>query len=70
MIRSRKPLARVFVMTSIVAGGLGIAVAAQESNFVGGTPSQMDATKIRTLRCQLDRHAGHYGIDVPDAGAR
>ena len=44
---------RAIVMASIVVGGLGIAVAAQQSNFVGGTPSQMDASKIRTLRLKF-----------------
>jgi len=44
---------RTFVMTSIVLGGLGIAAAAQQSNFVGGTPSPMDATKVRTLRLKF-----------------
>ena len=46
-------MTRTIILTSIVAGGLGIAVAAQQSNFVGGTPSQMDAKNIRTLRLKF-----------------
>ena len=49
-------LSRVTVMTSIVAAGIVIWIAgaaAQQSNFVGGSPTQMDATKIRTLRLKF-----------------
>ena len=43
-------------MTSIVAGGVLVWIAAaagQQSNFAGGTPSQLDAKAIRTLRLKF-----------------
>ena len=57
MIRLRHTPSRTAVMTSIVAAGLltflaGIA-AQQQSNFVGGTPTQMDAKAVRTLRLKF-----------------
>jgi quercetin dioxygenase-like cupin family protein len=57
MIRTRYTPSRTVVMTSIVAAGLlvfltGIA-AQQQSNFVGGNPTQMDAKAIRTLRLRF-----------------
>ena len=57
MIRTRYTPSRTVVMTSIVAAGLvvflaGIA-AQQQSNFVGGNPTQMDAKAVRTLRLKF-----------------
>lgn len=57
MIRTRLAPSRTAVMTSIVAAGLliflaGIA-AQQQSNFVGGNPTQMDAKAVRTLRLKF-----------------
>jgi quercetin dioxygenase-like cupin family protein len=54
--RARKPSSRAAVMTSIVAGGVLVWIAAaagQQSNFAGGTPSQLDAKAIRTLRLKF-----------------
>jgi quercetin dioxygenase-like cupin family protein len=57
MTRRRHTPSRLAVMTSIVAAGLlvwmaGIA-AQQQSNFVGGSPTQMDAKAVRTLRLKF-----------------
>jgi quercetin dioxygenase-like cupin family protein len=44
------------ILTAVIAVGVFITlgvVAAQQSNFVGGTPSQVDATKIRTTRLKF-----------------
>lgn len=44
------------ILGAIVAAGVVIAIAgtaAQQSNFVGGTPSQLDAKAIRTLRLKF-----------------
>ena len=71
MIRTRLAPSRTAVMTSIVAAGLlifmaGIA-AQQQSNFVGGNPTQMDAKAVRTLRLKLPagrrskRHSHTHG---------
>ena len=49
-------MSRVKVMTSIVAAGVLIWIvgaAAQQSNFVGGTPSAVDAKAIRTTRLRF-----------------
>ena len=56
MIRIRHTLSRTAVMGSIVAGGLLVwmaGIAAQQSNFVGGNPTQMDAKAVRTLRLKV-----------------
>ena len=57
MIRMRYTTSRTAVMTSIVAAGLLIWMAAitaqQQSNFVGGNPTQMDAKAVRTLRLKF-----------------
>ena len=53
---ARKPSPRVRVMTSVIAGGLlmwMVGPAAQQSNFVGGSPTQMDAKAVRTLRLKF-----------------
>ncbi len=47
---------RVNVLTLVVAAGVAmtfVGAAAQQSNFVGGTPSQLDAKAIRTLRLKF-----------------
>ena len=47
---------RVKVLTLVVAAGVAmtfVSAAAQQSNFVGGTPSQLDAKAIRTLRLKF-----------------
>ena len=44
------------VLTALIATGIAITMAsaaAQQSNFVGGTPSQLDAKAIRTLRLKF-----------------
>ena len=49
-------MSRVKVMTSIVGAGVLIWIvgaAAQQSNFVGGTPSAVDAKAIRTTRLRF-----------------
>ena len=47
---------RVKVLTMVIAAGVAMtfaSAAAQQSNFVGGTPSQLDAKAIRTLRLKF-----------------
>ena len=47
---------RTAVMTVIVAAGLLVwmaGIGAQQSNFVGGNPTQMDAKAVRTLRLKF-----------------
>ena len=44
------------ILTALIASGIAITLAsaaAQQSNFVGGTPSQLDAKAIRTLRLKF-----------------
>ena len=48
--------ARVKVLTAIVAAGIVVVIAgaaAQQSNFMGGTPAQLDAKAVRTLRLKF-----------------
>jgi quercetin dioxygenase-like cupin family protein len=47
---------RVKVLTLVIAAGIAMtfaSAAAQQSNFVGGTPAQLDAKAIRTLRLKF-----------------
>jgi quercetin dioxygenase-like cupin family protein len=47
---------RARILTVLIAGGVAItlaSVAAQQSNFMGGTPAQLDAKAIRTLRLKF-----------------
>lgn len=47
---------RAKVLTAIVAAGIVVVIAganAQQSNFVGGTPSQLDVKAMRTLRLKF-----------------
>ena len=56
MIRMPHLTVRAAVMSSIVAAGLLVWIAgtaAQQSNFVGGNPTQMDAKAVRTLRLKF-----------------
>ena len=56
MGRTRMASRRVKVMTSIVASGVLIwlsAATAQQSNFTGGSPTQLDAKAVRTLRLRF-----------------
>ena len=49
-------MSRVKVLTAIVAAGIVVVIggaAAQQSNFVGGTPAQLDAKAVRTLRLKF-----------------
>ena len=49
-------MSRSSVLTALIATGIAITMAnaaAQQSNFVGGTPSQLDAKAIRTLRLKF-----------------
>ena len=49
-------LSRGTVLTTVVAAGVVVMMAgaaAQQSNFVGGTPAQMDAKAVRTLRLKF-----------------
>ena len=51
-----KQTSRVTVLTAIVAAGIVVVIAgahAQQSNFVGGTPSQLDVKAVRTLRLKF-----------------
>ena len=44
------------ILTALIASGIAITMAsaaAQQSNFMGGTPSQLDAKAIRTLRLKF-----------------
>jgi quercetin dioxygenase-like cupin family protein len=44
------------ILTALVATGIAITMAsaaAQQSNFMGGTPSQLDAKAVRTLRLKF-----------------
>jgi quercetin dioxygenase-like cupin family protein len=44
------------ILTALIASGIAITLAsaaAQQSNFVGGTPAQLDAKAIRTLRLKF-----------------
>jgi quercetin dioxygenase-like cupin family protein len=55
MNRLRK-VSRTAAMASIVGAGMVlwvIGTAAQQSNFVGGNPTQLDAKAIRTLRLEF-----------------
>jgi len=54
--RTRQPLSRAAAMTSIVGAAVLlwiVAAAAQQSNFVGGTPTPVDAKAIRTTRLKF-----------------
>jgi len=57
MIRTRYAPSRTAIMSSIVAAGLLVWIAGigaqQQSNFVGGNPTQMDAKAVRTLRLKF-----------------
>ena len=47
---------RVRVLTMVIAAGVAmtfVSAAAQQSNFVGGTPAQLDAKAVRTLRLKF-----------------
>ena len=49
-------MSRTRVLSAVIAFGLFVVIAgasAQQSNFVGGTPSQLDAKAIRTLRLKF-----------------
>ncbi len=49
-------MSRLRVLSAIIVGGVFITVAgaaAQQSNFVGGNPTQLDAKAIRTLRLKF-----------------
>ena len=49
-------LSRGKVLTAVIAAGIAITMAsaaAQQSNFMGGTPAQLDAKAIRTLRLKF-----------------
>ena len=51
-----KTPSRVKVLTAIVAAGIVVVIGgarAQQSNFVGGTPAQLDAKAVRTLRLKF-----------------
>ena len=51
-----KRLSRGGVLTIVIGAGVMLMMAgaaAQQSNFVGGTPTQMDAKAIRTLRLKF-----------------
>jgi quercetin dioxygenase-like cupin family protein len=44
------------ILTALIASGIAITLAsaaAQQSNFVGGTPAQLDAKAVRTLRLKF-----------------
>lgn len=44
------------ILTVLIASGIAITMAgaaAQQSNFVGGTPSQLDVKAVRTLRLKF-----------------
>ena len=44
------------ILTALIVTGVAITIAsaaAQQSNFVGGTPAQLDAKAIRTLRLKF-----------------
>ena len=56
MYRHRLGGSRVKVMSTVVGAGLLVWIAgaaAQQSNFVGGSPTQMDAKAVRTLRLRF-----------------
>ena len=49
-------MSRATVLTAIVAAGIVVVIAgasAQQSNFMGGTPAQLDAKAVRTLRLKF-----------------
>ena len=49
-------LSRAKVLSAVIAAGIVMVIAgaeAQQSNFVGGTPAQLDAKAIRTLRLKF-----------------
>ena len=48
-------MTRVKLLTAVIAIAAPIWVAGQGSNFVGGTPSAVDATKIRTTRLKFPK---------------
>jgi quercetin dioxygenase-like cupin family protein len=56
MRRNESGASRIAVMTSIVAAGALAWIAAagaQQTNFVGGSPTPMDAKAVRTLRLKF-----------------
>jgi quercetin dioxygenase-like cupin family protein len=80
MIRARKPLSRVKLLTMIFAIAAPVWVAGQvvASNFAGGTPSAIDATKVRTLRLKFPKgtrsnwhsHAGGQLLMIEEGRGR
>jgi 4-carboxymuconolactone decarboxylase len=48
-------MTRVKLLAALFAIAAPIWVAGQQSNFVGGTPSPVDATKIRTTRLKFPK---------------
>ena len=49
-------MSRTLVLSAVVSVGLFVVIAsaaAQQSNFVGGTPAQMDVKAMRTLRLKF-----------------
>lgn len=53
MTRSTKPMSHVKLLMLLAAIAAPIWVAGQTSNFVGGTPASVDATKVRTIRLKF-----------------
>ena len=56
MLRMRQTPSRAAVMTSILTAGPIVWIAgatAQQSTFVGGNPTPMDAKAVRTLRLKF-----------------
>ena len=56
MNRPRNPPSRAAIMISVVAAGVLVWIAgatAQQSNFVGGGPTQVDAKAVRTSRLRF-----------------
>ena len=56
MSGTRRGPSRARVLSGLVAAGVGAVIAssaAQQTNFVGGAPTQVDAKAVRTLRLRF-----------------
>ena len=53
MTRSTKPMSHVKLLMVLAAIAAPIWIAGQTSNFVGGTPASVDATKVRASRLRF-----------------
>ena len=55
MTPAMRSMSRVKLLTALIAIAAPIWVAGQTSNFMGGTPASVDATKVRTTRLRFPK---------------